>query len=85
MLFENLAKSFLARRESIFQLLFNLQSTCIKITNCRFLSKTCFLQDDYFPCKRPLLNTLTFLMVAITSESAAVVSMAQRMRAIQPF
>ena len=43
------------------------------------------LQEDYFPSKRFLLNTLPFLMVAVTSESAAVVSMAQRMRAIQPF
>ena len=28
-----------------------------------------FLQEDCFPSKRPLLNTLTFLMVAITRET----------------
>ena len=28
-----------------------------------------FLQEDCFPSKRPLLNTLTFLMVAIMKET----------------
>ena len=77
-----LAKSFLVRKSAVLFAFFQIYA---HLDNKLHFYKQNLLCKGTISLVKAPLNTLTFHMVAIMSESAAVVSMAERMRAIQPF